>query len=40
MALAVLLSFLLLRIGASWDELWHRLYGVPFGEHCSGRPIC
>jgi hypothetical protein len=32
MALVVLLSFVLLRIGASWDELWHRLYGVPFGE--------
>jgi hypothetical protein len=32
MALVVLGSFLLLRVGASWDELWHRLYGVPFGE--------
>jgi len=32
MALVVLLSFVLLRVGASWDELWHRLYGVPFGE--------
>jgi hypothetical protein len=32
MAIAVLLSGLLLRIGAPWDELWHRLYGAPFGE--------
>jgi len=32
MALVVLLSFVLLRVGASWDELWHRLYGLPFGE--------
>lgn len=32
MAAVVLLSSLLLRIGAPWDELWHRLYGVPFGE--------
>ncbi len=32
MALIVLLSFVLLRIGASWDELWHRRYGLPFGE--------
>jgi uncharacterized membrane protein YdcZ (DUF606 family) len=32
MALVVLLSFVLLRAGASWDELWHRRYGLPFGE--------
>jgi len=32
MALVVLVSFVLLRVGASWDELWHRLYGLPFGE--------
>src|SRR5262245_41458670 len=32
MAALVLLSGLLLRIGAPWDELWHRLYGVPFGQ--------
>ncbi len=32
LAFVVLLSFVLLRIGASWDELWHRLYGVPFGQ--------
>jgi hypothetical protein len=32
MALVVLGSFVLLRLGASWDELWHRQYGVPFGE--------
>jgi hypothetical protein len=32
MALVVLLSFVLLRFGASWDELWHRAYGVPFGQ--------
>jgi hypothetical protein len=32
MAGVVLLSGLLLRVGAPWDELWHRLYGVPFGE--------
>jgi hypothetical protein len=32
MAIVVLVSFVLLRIGASWDELWHRRYGVPFGE--------
>ncbi|HET7090030.1 MAG TPA: hypothetical protein VFL17_15445, partial [Anaerolineae bacterium] len=32
MAALVLLSGLLLRVGAPWDELWHRLYGVPFGE--------
>jgi hypothetical protein len=28
----VLLSGVLLRVGAPWDELWHRLYGVPFGQ--------
>jgi hypothetical protein len=28
----VLLSGVLLRVGAPWDELWHRLYGVPFGR--------
>src|SRR5919108_4209496 len=32
MAAVVLLSGVLLRVGAPWDELWHRLYGVPFGE--------
>lgn len=32
MAALVLLSGLLLRVGAPWDELWHRLYGMPFGE--------
>ena len=32
MAALVLLSGLLLRVGAPWDELWHRRYGVPFGE--------
>ena len=32
MAAVVLLSGLLLRVGAPWDELWHRRYGVPFGE--------
>ena len=28
----VLLSGVLVRVGAPWDELWHRLYGVPFGQ--------
>ncbi|MPZ51109.1 MAG: hypothetical protein GEU75_17730 [Dehalococcoidia bacterium] len=32
MAAVVLLGGLLLRVGAPWDELWHRLSGVPFGE--------
>jgi hypothetical protein len=32
MAGMVLLSGVLLRVGAPWDELWHRLYGVPFGR--------
>src|SRR5262245_41066376 len=32
LAAVVLLSGLLLRVGAPWDELWHRLYGVPFGQ--------
>src|SRR5262245_429257 len=32
MAALVLLSGVLLRVGAPWDELWHRLYGVPFGQ--------
>jgi hypothetical protein len=32
MAGVVLLSGVFLRVGAPWDELWHRLYGVPFGE--------
>jgi hypothetical protein len=32
MAGVVLLSGVLLRVGAPWDELWHRLYGVPFGQ--------
>ncbi|MBI3970662.1 MAG: hypothetical protein HY332_05185 [Chloroflexi bacterium] len=31
-AAVVLLSGLLLQVGARWDELWHRLYGLPFGE--------
>ena len=24
--------------GAAWDELWHRLYGIPFGEDFFWRP--
>ncbi|HEV8636994.1 MAG TPA: hypothetical protein VG370_22470 [Chloroflexota bacterium] len=32
MAGVVLLGGVLLRVGAPWDELWHRLYGVPFGQ--------
>ncbi len=25
-------------IGALWDEIWHRLYGIPFGEDLFWRP--
>ena len=25
-------------IGAFWDELWHRVYGIPFGEDFFWRP--
>ena len=25
-------------VGAFWDELWHRLYGIPFGEDFFWRP--
>ena len=25
-------------IGAAWDELWHRRYGIPFGEDLFWRP--
>ena len=25
-------------IGALWDELWHRIYGIPFGEDLFWRP--
>ena len=25
-------------IGAFWDEIWHRLYGIPFGEDLFWRP--
>lgn len=25
-------------VGAVWDELWHRIYGIPFGEDLFWRP--
>jgi hypothetical protein len=38
MAALVLLSGVLVRIGAPWDELWHRLYGLPFGQDLLWAP--
>ena len=38
--LALLLTggIVALVFGALWDELWHRLYGIPFGEDFFWRP--
>jgi hypothetical protein len=31
-------SAISLTIGALWDEIWHRMYGIPFGEDFFWRP--
>ncbi len=32
------LSAISLTIGSLWDEIWHRTYGIPFGEDLFWRP--
>jgi hypothetical protein len=38
LALLLAVSGLLIAVGGYWDEVWHRSYGVPFGEDFFWRP--
>lgn len=38
LAVLTFISSLNLVVGAFWDEVWHRQYGVPFGEDFFWRP--
>ncbi|NWF69107.1 MAG: hypothetical protein HXY40_08475 [Chloroflexi bacterium] len=38
MALLLLVSSISLTIGSLWDEIWHRQYGIPFGDDFFWRP--
>jgi hypothetical protein len=37
-ALLLTLGAIGFSVGATWDEIWHTLYGVPFGEDLLWRP--
>jgi len=38
MAILLAISTLSLTVGGVWDEIWHRDYGIPFGEDLFWRP--
>lgn len=38
LAAVLTISGIMIVIGAFWDEVWHRSYGVPFGEDLLWRP--
>jgi hypothetical protein len=38
LAALLLLSGFAIGVGAFWDEIWHRQYGLPFGEDLFWRP--
>ena len=37
-ALGLLLATFVITVDGAWDEVWHRQYGVPFGEDLFWRP--
>jgi hypothetical protein len=38
LALVLIISMSLVAVGGAWDEVWHSLYGIPFGEDFLWRP--
>jgi hypothetical protein len=38
LATALIISMVLVGLGGAWDEVWHSLYGIPFGEDFLWRP--
>jgi hypothetical protein len=38
LGLILIISMSLVAVGGAWDEAWHTLYGVPFGEDFFWRP--